>query len=116
MFILYMHRIRPNLLVPEDAVHYAMLAEMSRVMYPSKPGFGLECGRPLQCSTLHKWENGVRDSLKLKEKTISIEPWQMAVCGDYIGERNPNVEVAAISGIEAADRVLGWMLRNEGKL
>ena len=110
--------------MPEDLVHYAMLAELSQVMYPDNasalktPSFDIVesgFGRPLLCNALHKWESGTRSTLQLKENSISVEPWQMAVCGDFIGERNPSVEAAAISGLEAADRVLGWMVDGQGK-
>jgi hypothetical protein len=46
--------------------------------------------------------------LGLNEECISIEPWSLVACGDFIGNHH-GMEPAALSGMMAADRVVGWV-------
>ncbi|CAE8684066.1 unnamed protein product [Polarella glacialis] len=41
---------------------------------------------------------------------VSFEPWRLALCGDYLGNRQ-SVELAALSGMMAANRVAEWAYR-----
>jgi predicted NAD/FAD-dependent oxidoreductase len=50
------------------------------------------------------------------EECISLEPWRLAICGDYIshgteglGAHACSVEAAALSGLEAGERVGAWL-------
>jgi len=40
---------------------------------------------------------------------VTFQPWHLALCGDYLGERQ-DLQGAALSGVMAADRILGWSM------
>ena len=42
------------------------------------------------------------------EDCVSLEPWRLAVAGDFLRERASPAEAAALSGMEAAERVAAW--------
>jgi hypothetical protein len=46
--------------------------------------------------------------LGLHEECVSIEPWNLIACADFLGHQS-GVEPAAVSGMVAADRVIGWI-------
>ena len=48
-------------------------------------------------------------TLGIDEPCVSLEPWRLAVCGDFLRPRPSPLEAAAESGLEAGERVAGWL-------
>ena len=63
--------------------------------------------RPLEATT-RRWDNAFcKSTLNLKENSITLAPWHLAIVGDYMNAdlyATP-VEAAAMSGLEAGERV-----------
>ena len=48
-------------------------------------------------------------TLGLSEDCVSLEPWRLAICGDFLrDDYSCPAEAAALSGMEAAERVASW--------
>lgn len=77
-------------------------AEVSQLLSPYHDGL-----EPLHVST-KQWGAAFSGmSLGLKEDSIALAPWRLAICGDYIrdfSEYATPLEAAALSGIEAGER------------
>ncbi len=86
-----------------------MAAEASRLLGPF---FGPEpeARAPAPAwATARLWGAGITDgTLGLKEDCVSLEPWRLAVCGDYISDHSSPLEAAASSGMEAGERVAAF--------
>jgi len=52
----------------------------------------------------------LEDWCRVEEDSIALESWRMAVCGDFVRTRGSPVEAAALSGLEAGERVGSWFL------
>jgi len=59
--------------------------------------------------TIELWREAfVTKSLGLKEDCISLEPCRLAVCGDFLRDYPSPAEAAAVSGMEAGERLASW--------
>ena len=97
-----------------SAASAAMSAEVGRLLAPyaaSADGIGPV---PLRASA-KRWGAGfAAGTLGLQEECVSLEPWRLAIAGDYLSaERASPAEAAAVSGMEAAERVASWFERPE---
>jgi hypothetical protein len=62
---------------------------------------GWATGAGLTDGTLEGWS-------RIEEDSILLEPWKVAICGDFIRQYDSPVEAAAMSGLEAGERVGSW--------
>ena len=55
-------------------------------------------------------------TLGLQEACVSLEPWRMAIAGDFLSEAHAGspAEAAALSGMDAAERVAAWFAEQDG--
>ena len=53
--------------------------------------------------TLEGWSRGA-------EHAVVLEPYRLAICGDFVRAAACPVEAAALSGLEAGDRVAAVLL------
>ena len=64
--------------------------------------------RPLHAAA-KRWGAGfAAGTLGLKEDCVSLEPWRLAIAGDFLADRASPVEAAALSGMEAGERIAKW--------
>ena len=75
----------------------------------------------IAAASTRRWGAGFTDGdlrswSRQDEQCISLEPWRVAICGDYIsvgdeatGMHACAVEAAALSGLEAGERVGSWL-------
>ena len=84
----------------------AMTSEMNRLF---QPYHSVEASAHLAAAA-KRWGAGfAADTLQLQEECIGLEPWRLAICGDYIAKpKGSPAEAAALSGMEAAERVALW--------
>ena len=47
-------------------------------------------------------------TLDMQEDCVSLEPWRLAICGDFLRSHPSPIEAAAMSGMEAGERVASW--------
>ena len=52
-------------------------------------------------------------TLDLKEDCITLEPWRLIIAGDFLREYSNPIEAAAVSGIEAGDRMANILSRQD---
>ena len=56
-----------------------------------------------------RWGAGfTAGSLGLAEDTIGLEPWRLAIAGDFLRSHHCPAEAAAQSGLAAGERVASW--------
>lgn len=56
-----------------------------------------------------RWGAAFADgSCELREGAVGLEPWRVAIAGDYLQRQPSPVEAAASSGLEAGERVASW--------
>ena len=53
-------------------------------------------------STLEGWS-------RQEEDAISLQPFGLAIAGDFVRRRGCSIEAAALSGLEAGERVAQWL-------
>ena len=51
--------------------------------------------------TLEEWS-------RIEEDSVSLEPWRLAICGDFVRARSCPAEAAGLSGLEAGDCAGAW--------
>lgn len=51
-------------------------------------------------------------TLGLQEDSIGLEPWRLAICGDFIRSSPSPIEAAVLSGLEAGERMVSWLTSN----
>ena len=84
-----------------------MMAEVAGLLSRYAPAEG-EAVRPVHAAA-KRWGAGfARGTLALNEPCVSLEPWRLAIAGDFLCERPSPAEAAALSGMEAAERVAAW--------
>ena len=68
-------------------------------------------------SAAKRWGAGfAAGTLGLSEESVGLEPWRLAICGDYIArQRSSPAEAAALSGMDAAERVASWLVEPGGE-
>mmetsp|Transcript_34147 Transcript_34147/g.96984 ORF Transcript_34147/g.96984 Transcript_34147/m.96984 type:complete len:404 (-) Transcript_34147:48-1259(-) len=55
------------------------------------------------------WRAGfTAKTLGLKENAIGLEPWRLAISGDFISDHSSPLEAAVLSGMEAGERAAAW--------
>lgn len=87
----------------------AMSQELARLFAPY---FGDELGRVPQplAAAAKRWGAGfAKGTCELKESAVTLEPWRLAVAGDYLQDHASPIEAAAVSGLDAGERVASWM-------
>jgi hypothetical protein len=87
----------------------AMSQELARLFAPY---FGDELGRVPQplAAAAKRWGAGfAKGTCELKESAVTLEPWRLAVAGDYLQVHASPIEAAAVSGLDAGERVASWM-------
>ena len=61
---------------------------------------------PLLAAVAKRWGAGFASgTLGLSEECVSLEPWRLALAGDFLAERASPAEAAALSGLEAGERI-----------
>ena len=61
---------------------------------------------PLLAAVAKRWGAGFASgTLGLSEECVSLEPWRLAIAGDFLAERASPAEAAALSGLEAGERI-----------
>jgi len=77
-----------------------------------KSAGGGEVSMPAPLSTSTKlWRAGfVSKTLGLKEEAVCLQPWRLAICGDFIRDHDSPLEAAVLSGLEAGERVASWLV------
>lgn len=84
-----------------------MASELARLLAP----YGVP---PPVHVAAKRWGAGLAGkTLGLDEACVSLEPWRLAVCGDFLHARPSPLEAAAESGLAAGERVASWW-REEG--
>ena len=67
--------------------------------------------QPLDASAV-RWASALTSkTLGLKEDSVALAPWRLAICGDFIREQDAHetpFEAAALSGLEAGERVASF--------
>ena len=82
----------------------AMSSEVSQLLKP----FASQGAQPLKAAA-KRWGAGfAAGTLGLAEPCVSLEPWKLAIAGDFVSEGASPAEAAALSGMEAAERVATW--------
>jgi predicted NAD/FAD-dependent oxidoreductase len=93
-----------------EAVKSACANELSRHMTQLFSPF-YEAGdapAPREVS-VKRWGAGFAGgSLGLKEDCVSLQQWRVAICGDFLKDNPSPAEAAALSGMEAGERVASW--------
>ena len=80
--------------------------EVARLMAPH---IGSHHGHGPHAVSVQCWERGLAvGSLGLEENCVSLEPWRLAIAGEYLRTRSSPLEAAACSGLEAGERVASW--------
>eukprot|EP00928_Gymnodinium_smaydae_P039363 TRINITY_DN26906_c0_g1_i1.p1 TRINITY_DN26906_c0_g1~~TRINITY_DN26906_c0_g1_i1.p1 ORF type:complete len:448 (-),score=115.03 TRINITY_DN26906_c0_g1_i1:73-1416(-) len=51
----------------------------------------------------------VTKTMGLKEDCVGLEPWRLAICGDFVSTQGSPIEAAALSGMSAGERVASWL-------
>jgi hypothetical protein len=78
--------------------------EMSRLLLPFHGEAGL---LPLD-SSAKRWGSAFSSQgLDLKEDSVTLAPWRLAICGDFVRDMSVHatpIEAAALSGLEAGER------------
>ncbi|KOO23477.1 u6 snRNA-associated sm-like protein lsm4 [Chrysochromulina tobinii] len=85
----------------------AMSQELARLFAPY---FGDELGRVPQplAAAAKRWGAGfAKGTCELKESAVTLEPWRLAVAGDYLQVHASPIEAAAVSGLDAGP-VTDW--------
>ena len=87
----------------------AMTGEVRRLLAPYFGGEAESVPPPLAAAA-KRWGAGfATGTLGLSEECVSLEPWRLAICGDFIAkDRGSPAEAAALSGMSAAERVASW--------
>ena len=84
------------------AASEGMTREVARLLAP----YGV---RPPVRATAKRWGAGLPGkTLGIDEECVSLEPWRLAVCGDFLRMRSSPLEAAAESGLAAGERVASW--------
>ncbi len=52
-------------------------------------------------------------TLNLKEDCITLEPWRLIIAGDFLRDYSNPIEAAAVSGMEAGDRMANILSRRD---
>lgn len=99
---------QPNMSDAErlDQASSILFQEMSRLLAPYK-----EKTEPLQVFAKRWGAAFTNQSLNLQEDCVSLEPWRLTVCGDFIrdlAEYSTPSEAAALSGLEAGERTAAF--------
>jgi len=72
--------------------------------------------QPLDASAV-RWASALTSkTLGLKEDSVALAPWRLAICGDFIREQDAHetpFEAAALSGLEAGERVASFFAQQE---
>ena len=82
----------------------ALTGELRRLVAPF---FGDESAvpSPVQASAKRWGAAFASQTMGLKEDSLVLAPWRFAVCGDFLKEHTSPIEAAALSGLEAGERV-----------
>ena len=97
------------------AANEAMSAEVRKLLGPFCAASAGELAPPPLASAAKRWGAGfAAGTLGLEEESVGLEPWRLAICGDYIcKERASPAEAAALSGMDAAERVASWFSEDQ---
>lgn len=64
-----------------------------------------------------RWASALTSkTLGLKEDSVTLAPWRLAICGDFVREQDAHetpFEAAALSGLEAGERVASFFAQQE---
>jgi predicted NAD/FAD-dependent oxidoreductase len=99
-----------------DAAEEILSEELSRLFAPSFGGNVSLVPKPQLIST-KLWRAGFNSSsLDLLEDSVALAPWRLAIGGEYISKLSAHptpIEAAAISGLEAGERVAAFFQTTE---
>jgi hypothetical protein len=84
-----------------SAISTMLPEEMSRLFTPYHPGDDMI---PLDVSAKRWGASFCSKGLNLKEDSVTLAPWRLSICGDYLSEHSTPLEAAALSGLEAGER------------
>lgn len=83
----------------------ALSAGMRQLLSPLFGGDARDVPAPLH-ATAKRWGAALpSQTLGLSEDCLSFEPWRLAIAGDFIASHASPLESAALSGLEAGERV-----------
>jgi predicted NAD/FAD-dependent oxidoreductase len=85
-----------------SAISTMLPEEMSRLFTPYHPG--VDNMLPLDVSAKRWGAAFCSKGLSLKEDSVTLAPWRLSICGDYLSEHSTPLEAAALSGLEAGER------------
>ena len=88
-----------------------MTSEVRRLFAPyfKEEGGGDAAPEPINASAKRWGAAFSSPTLGLAEDSVSLEPWRLAICGDYMRDDYASpAEAAALSGMDAAERVASW--------
>jgi predicted NAD/FAD-dependent oxidoreductase len=85
-----------------SAISTMLPEEMSRLFMPYHSGD--DNILPLDVSAKRWGASFCSKGLKLKEDSVTLAPWRLSICGDYLSEHSTPLEAAALSGLEAGER------------
>jgi predicted NAD/FAD-dependent oxidoreductase len=86
-----------------SAISTMLSEEMSRLLMPHHPP-GDDVMLPLNVSAKRWGASFCSKGLNLKEDSVTLAPWRLSICGDYLSEHGTPLEAAALSGLEAGER------------
>jgi hypothetical protein len=94
-----------------SAISTMLPEEMSRLLFtPYHPSASsaspADSMLPLDVSAKRWGASFCSKGLNLKEDSVTLAPWRLSICGDYLSEQHSSpLEAAALSGLEAGERM-----------
>lgn len=97
-----------------DMASAAMATELARLVAPF---YGAGCAPCASASTAKRWGSAftvgnLESWSRFEEESVSLAPYKLAICGDFIRGHPCPIEAAALSGMEAGERVGAWFAHN----
>ena len=89
----------------EDLAATGMRAELSKMLAPFFGGDADAVPAPLRVGAKRWGAAFPTATLGIDDDCLSLEPWRLAVCGDFVGGGPTPAEAAAASGLAAGERI-----------
>ena len=89
----------------QDLAAVGMRAELAKMLAPFFGGDAAAVPAPLKAGA-KRWSAAFPTAtLGLDDDCLALEPWRLAVCGDFLREHPSPAEAAAASGLQAGERI-----------
>lgn len=94
----------------DEAVAGGQIANhVADVLRPTLPAAVAEALDLASGASAKRWNAGLNGhSLGLHEDSVGLEPWRLAICGDFVRDHPSPLEAAVLSGMDAGERVISW--------